>query len=137
LFDEIERSTHSAINAESFRALQADRDALKARLDKAAEAFRALKQEKNALESERDSLRAMVEKTTSPGNRAETTYLNIIGGLLGLMLGKSPAGVPQSVFATQAAIISAMLGHYSGKPGISDTTLEAKFADAKRSLRST
>jgi len=37
LFDEVERSTHTAINADSFRSLQADRDALKARIDKAEE----------------------------------------------------------------------------------------------------
>ena len=137
LFDEIERSTHTAINAESFRALQADRNALKARIDKATEVFRNLKQEKDTVESERDSLRAIVEKMNTPGDRAETTYLNIIGGLLGLLLGRTPADKPQSVFSSQAAIISALLAHYGGKPGISDTTLEGKFAEAKRTLRST
>lgn len=67
-------------------------------------------------------------------SRAETTYLNIIGGLLALMLGKSPAGNPQSVFDNQAAIISALLGHHADKPGIAQRTLEEKFAAAKRSL---
>ncbi len=37
LFDAIERKTHAAINADAFRALQADRDALKARIDKTEE----------------------------------------------------------------------------------------------------
>ena len=37
LFDELERSTHHAITADSFRALQANRDALKARIEKAEE----------------------------------------------------------------------------------------------------
>ena len=69
--------------------------------------------------------------------RAETTYLNIIGAMLGLMLGKSPAGKPQSVFDNQAAIIAALLGHHEGKPGISARTLEDKFAAAKRSLTAT
>lgn len=67
-------------------------------------------------------------------SRAETTYLNIIGGLLALMLGKSPAGNPQSVFDNQAAIISALLAHHADKPGIAQRTLEEKFAAAKRSL---
>jgi len=66
--------------------------------------------------------------------RAETTYQNIIGGLLGLMLGKTPAGKAQSVFESQSAIISALLAHHDGKPGISSRTLEEKFAEAKRSL---
>ena len=137
LFDEIERETHSAINADAYRALQADRDALKARIEKATEAYRALKQERDVIAGERDSLRTMVDKIGKPSDRAETTYENIIGGLLGLMLGKSPAGKPQSVFENQSAIISAMLGHYQGKPGISARTLEDKFAAAKRSLTAT
>jgi hypothetical protein len=137
LFDEIERKTHAAINADAFRALQADRDALKARIDKAEEWAKTIIAERNALLGERDSLRAMVEKMNAPGERAETTYLNIIGAMLGLMLGKSPAGKPQSVFDNQAAIIAALLGHHEGKPGISARTLEDKFAAAKRSLTAT
>ncbi len=69
--------------------------------------------------------------------KAETTYLNIIGGLLALMLGKSPAGKAQSVFDNQAAIISALLAHHANKPGIAQRTLEEKFAAAKRSLTAT
>ena len=34
LFDEIERKTHAAINTDSFLALQADRDSLKARIER-------------------------------------------------------------------------------------------------------
>ncbi|RBL87878.1 hypothetical protein DDE05_00435 [Streptomyces cavourensis] len=40
MFDEIERTTHTAINADSFRALQAERDALKARIEKAEAAWK-------------------------------------------------------------------------------------------------
>ena len=88
----------------------------------------------DALRGKCDSLLAMAEKMNTPGERAETTYLNIIGAMLALMLGKSPAGKPQSVFDNQAAIIAALLGHHKGKPGISARTLEDKFAAAKRSL---
>ena len=137
LFDEIERSTHAAINADTFRALQADRDALKNRVEKAIEVYQTLKQDRDAIADERDSLRATVEKMNAPGERSETTYQNIIGGLLGLMLGKTPAGNSQSSFGNQAAIISALLAHHEGKPGISARTLEEKFAASKRSLLAT
>ena len=135
LFDVVERTTHAAINAESFLALQADRDALNSRIEKATEAYRALRQDRDAIAGERDSLAAMVKKMDVPGARAETTYLNIIGGLLSLMLGKSPGGVAQSIFHNQAAIISALLAYHSDKPGIADSTLEAKFAEANRSIK--
>jgi hypothetical protein len=46
LFDEIERKTHTAINAESFRALQADRDAMQRQLKLAKENIEKLELEK-------------------------------------------------------------------------------------------
>lgn len=137
LFDEIERKTHSAINADAFRALQVDCDAARTELEKAKAWAADTIRETNEMRGERDSLRAMVEKMSAPGERAETTYLNIIGAMLALMLGKSPAGKPQSVFDNQAAIIAALLGHHEGKPGISARTLEEKFAAGKRSLTAT
>lgn len=137
LFDEIERKTHSGITADAWRALQADHDTARAELEKARARMHEVVREMDAMRGERDSLRAMVEKTKVPGERAETTYLNIIGALLALMLGKSPAGKPQSLFENQGAIISAMLAHHEGKPGISPRTLEDKFAAAKRSLTAT
>ena len=136
LFDDVERTTHAAINADSFRALQVDRDALKVRIDKAIDAYQALRQERDKIEGERASLAAMVEKMNVPGARAETTYLNIIGSLLGLMLGKSPAGKAQSVFENQGMVIAAMLAHHGNLAGISDTTLQNKFAEANRSINS-
>ncbi len=66
--------------------------------------------------------------------RRESTLLNIVGGLLGLLLGKSPSGKPLSVFKDQAAVIDALLAEHRGKPGMSQRTLETKFAEAKRSL---
>lgn len=134
LFDEVERTTHAAINADTFRALQADRDALAARLEKAKTEYQKLRQEKDELERVNQSLQAMADKMNSPGERAETTYQNIIGAMLELMLGKSPGGQPYSTFSSQAAIISALLAHHEGKAGIAARTLEEKFAAAKRGL---
>jgi hypothetical protein len=67
-------------------------------------------------------------------SRAETTYLNIIGALLTLLLGHSPGGIRYSVFNTLESVISALIAHHSGRPGITERTLWAKFADAKRQL---
>lgn len=134
LFDEIERKTHAAINADSFLALQADRDALREELEQ-AKAWAAVKlNELDAMRIERDELLARIGSASTPSERAEATYLNIIGALLALMLGKTPAGNPQSVYNSQAAIIDALLAHGNDRPGISKRTLEEKFAEANRSL---
>lgn len=135
LFDEIERKTHVAINADAFRALQADRDAAQAELERARKWAESQLQEMEAIRGERDSLRGMVDKANAPGGRSEKTYLNIIGGLVALMLGKSPAGKPQSSFENQGAIISAMLGHYGHIKGMGDSNLEKIMAEANRTLK--
>ncbi len=51
------------------------------------------------------------------------------------MLGNSPSGRKMSEFANQGAIISAMLAHFEGIPGISVRTLEGKFSEANKSLK--
>ena len=72
LFDEIERKTHAAINADAFRALQVDRDAARAELEKAKAWAADTIREMDAMRGERDSLRATVDKASAPGERAET-----------------------------------------------------------------
>lgn len=79
LFDEIERKTHAAINADAFRALQVDRDSLQARIEKAETWAKGMIVEKNALLGERDSLRAMVDKAMTMTER--NTLLTIIAAL--------------------------------------------------------
>jgi hypothetical protein len=79
--------------------------------------------------------RARFEKADRPrSKRAETTDLNIIGGLVGLMLGKTPAGKYQSVYRTQEAIIDALLASYPNKAGIAESTLKGRFAKATKEL---
>jgi len=79
LFDEIERKTHAAINADAFMALQADRDAARAELEKAKALAADAIREMDALRAERDSLRAMVDKGLTPTER--NTLLTIIAAL--------------------------------------------------------
>lgn len=63
--------------------------------------------------------------------RAETTYLTIIGALLELVR------TPRPGRDSDAAVIRELIDNYSDKPGISKTTLESKFAHARRRLHST
>lgn len=70
--------------------------------------------------------------TAQLDRRAETTYLTIIGALLELARNPGPGR------DSDAAVIRELIENYGGdRPGISKTTLEAKFADARRRLHST
>ena len=79
-------------------------------------------------------LAAQIKTPQDPGPRAQTTYLNIIGAMVTVILGKTPAGKPNSVFNSQSAVIDHILADYDGKPGISRRGLEEKFAEGKKSL---
>lgn len=134
LFDEIERDTHKSISADAYRTLQADRDALKVRIDNAKEEFRKLKADRDSIAQENAQFKQEMEGATAPGQRAETTYLNIIGSMVEAILGKSSAGRANSVFTSQSALIDYLIAHHEGKPGISRRNLEDKFAEGKRRL---
>lgn len=68
-------------------------------------------------------------------SREKTALLNIIGALVSLMLDNTPSGQKISVYDSQAAIISGLLGYFPNVYGISERTLEEKFVQAKRNLK--
>lgn len=77
------------------------------------------------------------EDTQEPKPQAATLsqkerngLLNVIGGMLELVL------TPRPGRQTQAAVITELVENWGDKPGISKSNLEAKFAEAKRSMLS-
>lgn len=82
LFDEVERTTHTAINKDSFIALQADRDAFKARIDKAEIWAKDAQLKIKEADSEIKSLRLKVVIDEKPlSQRTENNYLRLIMSL--------------------------------------------------------
>lgn len=79
LFDEVERNTHASFNADSFRVLQADRDAARSELAGAKSLATEVRGERDALLGERNSLRAMIDKAMTTTER--NTLLTIIAAL--------------------------------------------------------
>lgn len=124
LFDEIERNTHAAINADSFRALQADRDSLKARIEKAEDWARSMIAEKKALEGRLDSLRAREETVSQPLDpRSERTYQTIIGAMLELLVGEDKP------YKKQSALVAELVE--KNKRGMSERTLNEKLPECR------
>ncbi|RIJ09699.1 hypothetical protein DXT77_14720 [Pseudomonas sp. 91RF] len=115
LFDESERLPMQAIDQAAAQALLQQIHSLTAR---------SMTRQRSSQE----------ESQLRLNSRAETTYLNIIGALLTLLLGHSPGGVRYSAFNTLESVISALIAHHSGRPGITERTLWAKFAEARRQL---
>ncbi|MEQ6435944.1 hypothetical protein V8Z74_13035 [Comamonas sp. w2-DMI] len=134
LFSRSERIAHPFISLETGQAMLVERLALKSALDQCKRQLHKLQEKHDAMLKQSAMIPANVQCSIS--DRAETTYLNIIGGMLDLMLGQSPSGTPYSSFKTQEAVVSAMVAHHSGAMGIAERTLNGKFATARRRLRS-
>lgn len=122
LFDRLEREAQPAIT-------------IKLQIESSARELQALRTEAPL---PRKSTRVPTKANTSEGHglRNETTYLHIVAGLLTLLLGKSSTGKRYSSFQTQEDVINALLAHHGGRLGMTERTLQAKFAEAKRRISS-
>ncbi|VFR53420.1 FIG041388: hypothetical protein in PFGI-1-like cluster [plant metagenome] len=134
LFCRSERIAHPIITVETGQAMLVERLALQSALEQSRRQLHALQEQHDALLKQSTVIPACAQCPIS--DRAEVTYLNIIGGMLELMLGQSPSGTPYSSFKTQEAVVSALVAHHSGAMGIAERTLNGKFATARRRLRS-
>lgn len=122
------------INVTTYLTLQADRDALKIRLEANESAHRTLLDELKALGVDQENLSSLVVVQSEVSERSQIVFHHIIGALLETMLGSSPAGRPNSVFDSQASIVNSIIAHYEGVLGLSKRTLDEKFAAARRSI---
>ena len=134
LFSRGERMAHPFSSLETGQAILVERLALQAALEHARRQMRELQEQHDSLLKQSTVL--LASKQCEISERAETTYLNIIGGMLTLMLGQSPSGAPYSSFKTQEALVSALVAHYGGTMGITERTLNGKFANARKYVRS-
>lgn len=87
------------------------------------------------LETEIETLREPDKHAHPISEKQKLSYLNIIGALLGLLLGMSPSGDRYSKFDNQQAIIDGIHGNFGEPPGLSTRNLQAKFAEARRMLK--
>ncbi|WP_193073116.1 hypothetical protein [Pseudomonas sp. FME51] len=132
LFSRRERIAHPVITLEAGQAMLVERQAMKAQLEQCRHKLQALQDKHDALLKQSEEIPACAQCPIT--DRAETTYLNIIGSMLELMLGQSPSGIPYSNFKTQEAIVSALIANFGGAMGITERTLNGKFASSKRRL---
>ncbi|MEA9585928.1 hypothetical protein VC279_06325 [Xanthomonas sp. WHRI 10064A] len=133
LFTASERAAHPIITLETGQAMLAEQAATHALLRQCQQDARSLQARYDALLS-RQATGPISPSASALSERAETTYLNIIGALLDLLLGKAPSGKPYSSFRTQEAVISALMAHNDGLMGLTERTLQGKFARAKRQI---
>ncbi|WP_434575443.1 hypothetical protein J3P88_12025 [Pseudomonas sp. Z3-6] len=129
-----QQTENKQIDFTTYLTLQADRDALKIKLEANESAHQRLLEELKVLGLDRENLRSLVIAQGDVSERSQLVYHHIIGALLETLLGSSPAGRPNSVFDSQASIVNSIIAHYEGVSGLSKRSLDEKFAAARRSL---
>lgn len=131
LFDEIERRTHSAINAESFRSLQVDKDALDRQLKLAKETIQQMELEKYEVAAKVKQYEERLKHLGDEINpRTERTYLNIIGALLDVTTGT----FKDEKFTSETQLRDFIAEKFDDLRGVSVRNTADIFASAKRTL---
>lgn len=131
LFDKIERETHAAISAASFRALQADRDALNRKINVTEDRLKEMTSkyyEAIAQLKQNEAQKLQLVNELDP--RAEKTYLNIVGALLECITGP----YNDRTFPSETKLREFISTKYDGLYGVKERTLAEKFAAAKKSI---
>ena len=105
LFDEVERETHARYNAETFHALQAERDALKLRVDNATEAYKQLRRERDELKAAVDA-QATAEKPL--GTTERNTLLKLVIGMAVRGYGYDPSAARSPIPAEVSRELAAL-----------------------------
>lgn len=108
LFDEIERNTHPAITADTYQALIAERDKLKAELEKANDCYLKSK-------ADRDRLNAEIEKANATGKNLtpteRQTMLKLIIGMAIHAYGYDPAAAKNTATGDKNGISAKLATH--------------------------
>lgn len=122
------------LNRATTQRLLSENNALTSGLNECTKQQGRLRELNTTLKQQLRQLKQQMLPTEEPSERSTGTYLNIIGGLLGLLRGTSPGGQRLSVFNTDSAIIDMIISHHGGRVGISERTLQKHFAAARRNL---
>lgn len=114
--------------------LLSENHALTANLNECTQQQGQLRESLATLKQQLRQFKQLLLPSEQPSERSTATYLNIIGGLLGVLRGTSPGGQRLSVLNSDAAIIDMLIAFHGERVGISERTLQKHFAAARRHL---
>lgn len=118
----------------ALKQMSATHTALQSQLELCAQNGEELKQRIALLKRERAEYQHQLPQDEQLSDRGRSTLLNINGGLLTALRGKSPGGQRYSRFDSDADIIETVITYHGGRVGISERTMQKHFAAARRSL---
>ncbi|MFA7892168.1 hypothetical protein [Pseudomonas putida] len=125
------------VSLDAHLAKQAELDFALSTLEQLKQTYSATADEMAALSLLNDRMKARLDSLGIPSETSETMHDTLIGAMLETTLGKSQSGKIQSIYPSQAALVQAILLRFPGVDGLSKSTIDRRFADARRHLAQT
>ncbi|MFI7836116.1 MULTISPECIES: hypothetical protein [Pseudomonas] len=122
------------VSLDAHLAKQAKLDFALSTLEQLQRSYSAAADEMAALSALNDKLKARLESLGVPSETSQAMHDMLIGAMLETTLGKSQNGKMQSIYPSQAALVQAILLRFPGVDGLSKSTIDRRFADARRHL---
>lgn len=103
-------------------------------LDKLRDELAARVEEVATLTACNNELIARFESLGIPSETSGGMHNMLVGTMLEVTVGKSKDGRVQSIYKSQSALVEEIIRRFPGLPGLSKSTLDRRFADARRHL---
>lgn len=130
-----QNADHSeCVSLDAHLAKQAQLDFALSTLEQLQQTYAAAADEMAALSTLNDKLKARLDSLGIPSETSEAMQNRLIGALLETTLGKNQNGKQQSIYSSQAALVQAILLRFPGVEGLSKSTIDRRFSDARRLL---
>ncbi|MCP6697740.1 hypothetical protein [Pseudomonas donghuensis] len=120
------------VSLDAHLAKQAKLDFALSTLEQLQQTYTVATHEMAALSTLNDKLKARLESLGIPSETSEAMHNTLIGAMLEATLGKNQNGKTQSIYPSQAALVQAILLRFPRVDGLSKSTIDRRFADARR-----
>lgn len=131
LFDQ--NADHSGcVSLNAHLAKQAELEFALHQIEKMQQTHAAAADEMAALTTLNDKLKARLDSLGIPSETSEAMQNRLVGAMLETTLGKNQNGQQQSIYSSQAALVQAILLRFPGVEGLSKSTIDRRFSDARR-----
>lgn len=128
-----QNADHSGcVSLNAHLAKQAELDFALSTIEQLQQTYAAATDEVASLSTLNDKLKARFESLGIPSETSEAMQNRLVGALLEATLGKNQNGKQQSIYSSQAALVQTILLRFPGVEGLSKSTIDRRFADARR-----
>lgn len=111
---------------------EAEIEASQRTIEKLRQELAATTEEIATLVSANRELSERLDACGIPSEASEGAHNTLVGAMLEATLGKSKSGHVQSIYPSQAALVEEITRRFPGVSGLSKSTLDRRFAEARR-----